>query len=385
MPDPIVHITAGIPDSGTGNITTLGQTLTDGANVTIGATTDAAVTAGAAGTVNAHLRSISRDIVGGVVLQPGTNVIGHVVVDSGTVIVTQATGTNLHTVIDSGTISLPALASTSTKQSDGSQKTQIVDGSGNVIASTSNSLNVAITSGGGSGGTASSFGATFPATGTAIGVKNGANMVNLIADASGNLGVFQATGTNLHTVVDSGSITANAGTNLNTSALALESGGNLAAIKTDTDKILSSATNITAGAAVATTSFVIGTRYLSAPPTFTNGQEGALQIDANGKLLVAGSFSATPAVNTFTHISTSTTTNGIKSGAGTLSRIVINQTGTVASLITVYDNTTATGTVIAIIDGLSRTGNYDYECAFTTGLSIITTGTAAPDITVVWR
>ena len=264
MPDPIVHITNGIPDSGTGNITTLGQTLTDGANVALGATTDAAVTAGAAGTVNAHLRSISRDIAGGVVLQPGTNVIGHV-------------------------------------------------------------------------------------------------------------------------VVDSGSITANAGTNLNTSALALESGGNLASVKTNTDKILSSATNITAGAAVATTSFVIGTRYLSAPPTFTNGQEGALQIDANGKLLVAGSFSATPAVNTFTHISTSTITNGIKSGAGTLSRIVVNQTGTVASLITVYDNTTATGTVIAIIDGLSRTGNYDYECAFTTGLSIITTGTAAPDITVVWR
>ena len=186
-------------------------------------------------------------------------------------------------------------------------------------------------------------------------------------------------------VTASGTVTANAGTNLNTSALALETGGNLASVKTNTDKILSSATNITAGAAVATTAFVIGTRYLSAPPTFTNGQEGALQIDANGKLLVAGSFSATPVVNTFTHISTSTTTNGIKSGAGTLSRIVINQTGTVASLITVYDNTTATGTVIAIIDGLSRTGNYDYECAFTTGLSIITTGTAAPDITVVWR
>lgn len=180
-------------------------------------------------------------------------------------------------------------------------------------------------------------------------------------------------------------VTASAGTNLNTSLLALETGGNLASVKTNTDRLLSSATNIVAGSALATTSFVIGTRYLSSPPTFTNGQEGALQIDANGKLLVAGSFSATPAANSYTHIATSTTTNGIKSGAGTLSRIVVNQTGAVASLITVYDNTTATGTVIAIIDGLTRTGNYDYECAFTTGLSIITTGTAAPDITVVWR
>jgi hypothetical protein len=39
------------------------------------------------------------------------------------------------------------------------------------------------------------------------------------------------------TVPVSGSVTANAGTNLNTSALALEVGGNLAAIKTDVDKL----------------------------------------------------------------------------------------------------------------------------------------------------
>lgn len=57
-------------------------------------------------------------------------------------------------------------------------------------------------------------------------------------DASGtNLTVVQPTGTNLHTVVDSGTITANAGTNLNTSALALETGGNLATIATNTNKI----------------------------------------------------------------------------------------------------------------------------------------------------
>lgn len=45
MADPVVHITAGIPDSGTGNITTLGQTLLDGANITIGAKADAKSTA----------------------------------------------------------------------------------------------------------------------------------------------------------------------------------------------------------------------------------------------------------------------------------------------------------------------------------------------------
>lgn len=58
MPDPVVHITAGIPDSGTGNITTLGQTLIDGANATMGQTTGAAVTTNAAGTLQQYLRGL---------------------------------------------------------------------------------------------------------------------------------------------------------------------------------------------------------------------------------------------------------------------------------------------------------------------------------------
>src|ERR1700752_2948002 len=41
----------------------------------------------------------------------------------------------------------------------------------------------------GGGGTSSNFGAAFPAAGTAIGVKNGLNMVNLTADGSNNLNV----------------------------------------------------------------------------------------------------------------------------------------------------------------------------------------------------
>ncbi len=49
--------------------------------------------------------------------------------------------------VSASSLPLPTLAATSTKQSDGTQKTQIVDGSGNVIASTSNALNVALTSG----------------------------------------------------------------------------------------------------------------------------------------------------------------------------------------------------------------------------------------------
>lgn len=61
-----------------------------------------------------------------------------------------------------------------------------VDNAGNLL--------VNVKSGGGTGGTSSNFNAAFPSTGTAIGVKNGANMVNLAADASSNLLVNCATG-----------------------------------------------------------------------------------------------------------------------------------------------------------------------------------------------
>lgn len=83
MADPVVHLTNGVPDSGTGNVTTLGQTLVDGANATHGAIADAAVAAGAAGSFSAKLRSISRDLVANIVLAAGANVIGGVTIADG--------------------------------------------------------------------------------------------------------------------------------------------------------------------------------------------------------------------------------------------------------------------------------------------------------------
>jgi hypothetical protein len=49
--------------------------------------------------------------------------------------------------ISAASLPLPSTAATSTKQSDGSQKTQVVDGSGNVIGATSNALDINIKSG----------------------------------------------------------------------------------------------------------------------------------------------------------------------------------------------------------------------------------------------
>lgn len=86
----------------------------------------------------------------------------------------------------------------------------------------------------------------------------------------------------------------------------------------------------------------------------------------------------------FNHITTSTTTT-VKSGSGILVSIVVSSKGTVASTLTVYDNTAASGTVIAVIDSLNNVGTFTFNCVFSTGLTIVSTGTVAPDVTVLYR
>src|SRR5271166_337822 len=110
---------------------------------------------------------------------------------------------------------------------------------------TSGNLRVNVTAGGGSGGTSSTIGAAYPGTATAAGAKSsGGNLaafnldssgylyVNVAAGGAGGGIVTQATAANLNaTVVGTGTfavqaactgtVTANAGTNTSTAALAL--------------------------------------------------------------------------------------------------------------------------------------------------------------------
>jgi hypothetical protein len=86
----------------------------------------------------------------------------------------------------------------------------------------------------------------------------------------------------------------------------------------------------------------------------------------------------------YKHISTGTVV--VKPVAGYLDRIVFNG-GSSSATVTLYDNpTTATGTVIAI-QTLSASTNVAaaivYNLLFTTGLTIIVTGTV--DITVMYK
>lgn len=128
------------------------------------------------------------------------------------------------------------------------------------------------------------------------------------------------------------------------------------------------------------------TAALAADPALvTTISPNSVGIVALGAATPSNSIPVVNAGFTYAHISTSTTTT-VKSGAGVLHAIVINTLGTVASNITVYDNTAGSGTVIAVLNSLTNgEASYTYDVAFTTGLTLVTTGTAAPDVTVSYR
>lgn len=81
-----------------------------------------------------------------------------------------------------------------------------------------------------------------------------------------------------------------------------------------------------------------------------------------------------------TYISTATTTT-VKSGKGNLAKIIITETA--AGTITVYDNTTASGTILAVFKASVVEGSYEFNCRFGTGLTIVTG--AASKVTVIWE
>jgi hypothetical protein len=69
------------------------------------------------------------------------------------------------------------------------------------------------------------------------------------------------------------------------------------------------------------------------------------------------------------YISSATTTT-VKSGAGVLHAIVVGETA--AGAITIYDNTAASGTTIAVLKASIVEGTYVFDRTFSTGLTIVT-------------
>lgn len=79
-------------------------------------------------------------------------------------------------------------------------------------------------------------------------------------------------------------------------------------------------------------------------------------------------------------------TTTVKSGAGILSKIIINKP-IATGVITIYDNTAGSGTKIGTITNpaalVQQQVPISYGLAFATGLTIVTS--AADDITVIYR
>lgn len=238
---------------------------------------------------------------------------------------------------------------------------------------------------------------TITGVSTAANQTNGTQLTGLVAGtaAIGSITntsfiATQATGTNLHTVVDSGTVTANAGTNLNTSALALESGGNLASIKADVDNLA-----LTQGS---TTSGQKGNLHLAAvtttAPTYSTTQSSPLSLDTSGNLrtsvnntvTITGSISntsfAVTNAGTFAVQATQsgTWTNTVTQATGS-NLHVVTDSGTITTVSTVTAVTAITNALPAGTNGIGNVGtvsaavNVGQKTVNTTAVQISATST----------
>jgi hypothetical protein len=183
--------------------------------------------------------------------------------------------------------------------------------SGNMVPATvdnsTGGINVNVVGGGGSGGTSSNFGAAFPATGTASGMKSGSNMVNMTStngtalDVNCTVGCVAGTfNNNANGVATSstngqaaawiyvfngttfdrwpGDATNGGKVNITNASLPLPTGASTATNQTATQAPVAPA------AASATKSDLVGGQYNVTNPTFTDGQQGSLQVGLRGAL-----------------------------------------------------------------------------------------------------
>jgi len=113
-----------------------------------------------------------------------------------------------------------------------------------------------------------------------------------------------------------------------------------------------------------------------------NGQTGSWEpLKSTAGVLHVANMAAEPGMDTTldrtwggwkglgSYIATATTTV-VKSGAGVLHTIVVGETA--AGTITVYDNTAASGTIIAVLKASVVENTYTFDRAFSTGLTIVT-------------
>lgn len=84
-----------------------------------------------------------------------------------------------------------------------------------------------------------------------------------------------------------------------------------------------------------------------------------------------------------THLSALGTTT-LKSGPGVLHRLVINSKGASGNTVTLYDSTSGSGTVLAVVDATQNVVSLAYDVNFITGLTAVVAAGTAADITISW-
>lgn len=364
-----------------------------------------------------------------------------------------------------------SLSSINTKISDGTQKTQIVNSGGTSVGVSGTGIDVNlkyVTNGTaiavGSGSATSGTPRFALATGgkiTVIGsdgvstVDFGSGVIGstttlrtvLADDGNQSTAALQTTAnTKLDTINSTlgaplqsgGTVTVNAGTNLNTSLLALESGGNIASIATNTTLLSQGST--TSGQ---TGRLVLGA-VTTAAPSYTTTQTSPFSLTTAGRLRIDGSGTTQPvsgtfwqatqpisaaslplptgattnagitgvnsktlsdvvttmgnpiqegghvivssiatAVTYFTANITTSTTTVISSTSGSLHTVVIATRG-VGSTFKCYDNaSTASGTVVTgTIDTTLSTTSFTYDARLANGLTCVSTGATPADLLV---
>lgn len=113
---------------------------------------------------------------------------------------------------------------------------------------------------------------------------------------------------------------------------------------------------------------------------FENFNNGAVSVDLTVISAVINSLSYIPARPCYYNFTTAET-RILRRGPGTLRAVIIN-TGRATSTMTLYDNTAASGTIIAVINTATQL-SFDYDLDFYIGLTVVTSGIYG-NATVSW-
>jgi len=118
----------------------------------------------------------------------------------------------------------------------------------------------------------------------------------------------------------------------------------------------------------------------SGVPLVTNGRVTFAQTDGYGRVEVAGARAAA-----FAYENRASQTVTLKTSAGVLRKVIVGNFGASGALITFYDNTVGSGTVIAKINTSSVLGQLVYDIPFVNGLTYTTSSKAPGDITLTFE